>query len=100
MSRYESSKILKSKDNNRIYKSNIFPKIDRSVSDIYIITRSGDRLDLLASKYYGDQTLWWIIAIANNLGRSGLIVPPAKQIRIPTDVASIVNDYQELQEDR
>lgn len=100
MSRYESSKILKSKDNNRIYKSNIFPKIDRSVSDIYIITRSGDRLDLLASKYYGDQTLWWIIAIANNLGRSGLIVPPAKQIRIPTDVASILNDYQELQEDR
>ena len=100
MSRYESSKILKSKDNNRIYKSNIFPKIDRSVSDIYISTRSGDRLDLLASKYYGDQTLWWIIAIANNLGRSGLIVPPAKQIRIPTDVASILNDYQELQEDR
>jgi|TARA_R110000737_G_scaffold229746_2_gene243318 phage tail protein X len=100
MSRYESSKILKSKDNNRIYKSNIFPKIERSVSDIYIITRSGDRLDLLASKYYGDQTLWWIIAIANNLGRSGLIVPPAKQIRIPTDVASILNDYQELQEDR
>jgi phage tail protein X len=100
MPRYESNKIIKNKDNRRIYKSNIFPKIERSVTDIYIISKSGDRLDLLASKYYGDQTLWWIIAIANNLGKSGLILPPAKQIRIPTDVSSILNDYQELQEDR
>jgi len=100
MSRYESNKIIKSKDSNRIYQSNIFPKIERSVTDIYIIARGGDRLDLLANKYYGDQTLWWIIAIANDLGRSGLIVPPQKQIRIPTDVASILNDYQELQENR
>jgi len=100
MPRYESHKIIKSKDENRIYKSNIFPKIDRAVTDIYIITRSGDRLDLLANKYYGDQTLWWIIAVANNFGGSGLILPPAKQIRIPTDIAKILSEYQELQEDR
>ena len=100
MSRYENNKIIKSKDLNRVYKSNVCPKIERSVTDIYIITRTGDRLDLLANKYYNDQTLWWIIAVANNLGRTGLILPPAKQIRIPTEVAKILSDYQELQEDR
>ena len=100
MSRYESNKIIKSNDANRVYKSNIYPIIKRSVTDIYIITRSGDRLDLLANKYYNDQNLWWIIAIANNLGKSGLIVPPAKQLRVPTDIAEILSEYQELQEER
>ena len=100
MSRYESNKIIRSKNSNRVYKSNVYPKIERSVTDIYIITRSGDRLDLLANKYYNDQNLWWIIAVANNLGRSGLIVPPAKQLRIPTEVANILSEYQELQEER
>ena len=100
MSRYENNKIIKSKDLNRVYKSNIYPKIERSATDIYIITRSGDRLDLLANKYYNDQNLWWIIAVANNLGGSGLIVPPAKQLRIPTEVANILSEYQELQEER
>jgi len=100
MSRYESNKIIKGRNSSRIYKSNIYPKIERSVTDIYIITRSGDRLDLLANKYYNDQNLWWIIAVANNLGGSGLIVPPAKQLRIPIEVANILSEYQELQEER
>ena len=40
MSRYESNKIIKGRNSSRIYKSNIYPKIERSVTDIYIITRS------------------------------------------------------------
>tara|TARA_Y100000004_G_scaffold2463_1_gene2999 strand:+ start:2891 stop:3193 length:303 start_codon:yes stop_codon:yes gene_type:complete len=100
MPRYENNKSVISPKSDRVYKSNLYPVIERDVTDIYIITRSGDRLDLLANKYYGDQTLWWIIAIANNLGSSGLIVPPAKQLRIPTKVADILSQYEELQEDR
>ena len=100
MPRYENNKIVKSKDLNRVYKSNRYPKIERSATDIYIISKTGDRLDLLAHKYYNDQTLWWVIGIANNLGWPGLVMPPAKQIRIPTDIASILSEYQKLQEDR
>ena len=44
-----------------------YKSIPESDNDIYVITQHGDRLDLLANDYYGDQHLWWYIAKANNL---------------------------------
>jgi len=100
MGRYESNKILKYSGKPRQFKSNIYPPIPRSQDDIYLISRNGDRLDILAHKYYGDQTLWWVIAVANNLGKHGIIVPPAKQLRIPTDLSEILSAYRNLQGER
>lgn len=40
------------------------------------------RLDVLAGIYYGDSSLWWIIATASNIGW-GLQVPPGTLIKIP-----------------
>jgi hypothetical protein len=40
------------------YKTINLPKIKESLNDIYIITKDGDRLDLLAKKYYKDSDLW------------------------------------------
>jgi hypothetical protein len=51
--------------------------------DIYIFSRAGDRLDLLASEFYNDVRLWWIIAEANNLGKGSFNVAPGIQLRIP-----------------
>lgn len=82
------------------FKSNIYPPIPRSVSDIYLISNSGDRLDIISHKYYGDQTLWWIIAVANGLGKHGMIVPPGIQLRIPTDISKIQSSYTKLQGER
>jgi len=100
MSRYTSDIEIRHSGKPRQYKSNIYPVILRSIADIYLISNSGDRLDILAYKYYGDQTLWWIIATANSLGKSGMIVPPGLQLRIPTDIAQIQEDYIDLQESR
>ena len=49
--------------------------------DIYVITQEGDRLDNLASEYYGDANLWWFIARVNNLKINN--VEAGTRLRIP-----------------
>ena len=53
--------------------------------------KRGDRLDHLAAKFYGDEELWWIIAITNDIkypfASGGLI--PGKNLKIPLDPKDI-----------
>ena len=56
-------------------------------NDTQIISQDGDRLDLLAKEFYGDETLWYVIARANNLGKGSMYVPPGEIIRIPYEDA-------------
>ena len=95
--RYLYTKIVKEEDTNRsYYQSTIYPKVKPSDSDLYIISEAGDRLDLLAKKYYDDVTKWWIIAIANNLNDGNFFVEEGRQLRIPTDLASITYNLERL----
>lgn len=80
MSRYRNTK-LKTKDNKSYYRNTIYQKIPKSESDIYVVTQYGDRLDLIAYQFYGDVSLWWYIARANDLNT--MIVPENIQLRIP-----------------
>ena len=87
MNRYYYTKTLKrtTADDKkvRLYASTRYPKIDPTENDIYIFARTGDRLDNLAYEHYQDTSYWWVIALANNLGKGSLVVPPATQLRIP-----------------
>ena len=74
----------------------IYPKIKPSNDDLYIISEGGDRLDILASKYYGDKTLWWIIATANNLNDASLSITPGTQMRIPSNLSNILSDLEKI----
>ena len=65
--RYNNVKINTTQLGKYIYDSSYYPKIDRKDTDIYIITKRGDRMDLLSHKYYGDSRYWWIIALANDI---------------------------------
>ena len=95
--RYKYTKVLKDSDTKRNYfESTIYPNVKPSDSDFYIISEAGDRLDLLAKKYYDDTTKWWIIAIANNLNDGNFYVKEGKQLRIPTDLSRITYDLQRL----
>jgi len=96
MQRYSNIEVRKTDTGKRFYKTVKYPEIRKNITDIYIVGQVGDRLDLLANKYYGDVTLWWIIARANNLGKGDLVVPLGKQIRIPTDISNIVDSYRNL----
>ena len=73
------------------YNSNLPPKIEKSIEDIYIIAREGDRLDSLAYEYYGDQSQWWVIAQANHIGKGTLSIEPGIRVRIPK-----TQEYYEL----
>jgi hypothetical protein len=94
MNRYNTSDTKRNSKNKVVFRTVLYPKIEKKANDIYIYTALGDRLDLLAFKYYKDQTLWWIIAQANLLGSNGsFVLEPGKQIRIPVDPDSIIEDY-------
>ena len=83
------ARVRKNKLNSRVLSSTILPNIPLSSSDIYLHTKVGDRLDLLANQYYGDVTMWWIIAKANHLGKGTLQIKPGTKIRIPKDLKGI-----------
>ena len=80
MSRYKNTKLTQ-KNGTSYYKKTLYKEIPESDNDIYVITQSGDRLDLLAYQYYGDVSLWWYIAKANNLNKMN--IEDNTQIRIP-----------------
>lgn len=60
----------------------MYPKFE-TPEDTKILSQEGDRLDLLAKEFYGDERLWFVIAKANNLGKGSLNVPAGKVVRIP-----------------
>jgi len=95
MDRYLYTEVTQSNSRKvRAYQSTQYPDIDPTQSDTYIYTRKGDRLDNLAHQYYGDASLWWIIALVNNLGKGTLAVPPAMQLRIPAQAS--INDLPNM----
>jgi len=99
--RYNSSIILRTPNGKPYYKGRVYPNIPLSETDVYIITTIGDRLDLLAYQYYRDTNLWWIISAANNNVTKGLLFPtPGIQLRIPTDVNSIMRLFNDFNQAR
>jgi hypothetical protein len=95
-SRYGNTPIKKTKDGKRVYKPTVYPSIPVKDSDIFIYPRFGDRLDNLAHKYYGDVSLWWIIAKANGLDKAEIGLNVEKQIRIPTDIEPVLNKLKAM----
>ena len=96
MRRYENIPIQNRYDGKRVYKMTIYPPIIPSYTDLQVITNEADYLDTLAYKYYGDPTLFWIIANANNIGKGRFSVKAGMTLRIPTDVNEIVNKFNRL----
>jgi hypothetical protein len=100
MDRYTNIEIKKNETNKRVYKTTLYPKIEVDENDIYIYPNTEDRLDLLAYKYYGDPSYWWIIAHANHIGKGTMKVVSGNQLRIPQNLNKIFSDFKKLNEDR
>ena len=83
MSRYSKSKTFNDKNGRKYIGRTDYPKFPLRTTDIYHVTISGDRLDLLAQRFYQDVTKWWIIAEANSLEVLSFEVKPGLQLRIP-----------------
>ena len=87
----------KREDNKRVFKSIIYPEIESSELDIYVLGKQTDRLDLLAYEYYNDVNKWWIIAHANKI-KGSLFLPIDTQITIPMNLEKIMKDFKKLNE--
>jgi len=72
-----------------------YPTIPATENDTYILTQYQDRLDLIAYDFYGDSTLWWVIAMANELPGDSLYLEVGTQLRIPADISAVLNEYVE-----
>ena len=96
MTRYSETNIINRWDGKRVYLATLYPYIAPQTTDLQIITNETDYLDALAYKYYRDTTLWWIIAVANNLGKGKLSIPPGLTLRIPININDIISQFSRL----
>lgn len=96
MKRYDSTSMSSRFDGKRVYTTTQYPAIKALNSDVVIISNEGDYLDSLAYKYYGDPTLWWIIALANNIGKARMSIEPGLQLRIPVNVNEILVQFHNI----
>lgn len=100
-SRYQSISTMKSDtgvtstSGKTIYKPTYYPSIDAQVDDSYIIANATDRLDLIANDFYGDSTLWWIIAMVNNLEGDSMFPPTGIQLRIPANISTLLSKFNQ-----
>lgn len=90
-SRYDrnSRKVLP--DGRVVYRPKIYKNIPKRDSDIYIVTQGGDRLDTIANQMYGDSSLWWIIASANNIHDAPFAIKEGTTLRVPENFNEILN---------
>ena len=101
MTRYSNDPILVTSQGKPYYKGKVYPNIPLSETDVYIITNIGDRLDSLAYSYYNDVNYWWIISAANNNVTKGSLYPvPGTQLRIPTNVNSVLQQFDQFNKAR
>ena len=100
MNRYDKT-IQKTSTNVSYIKGRFYPNIPPTEDDFYIITTVGDRLDYLAYRYYGDSELWWVISSANNNITNGFLFPiPGTQLRIPSDISSVLEQVEQFNQSR
>ena len=96
MNRYKNIPVIKT-DNKPNYQTTRYPEVPLNDNDTYVYSTQGDRFDVLANQYYGDQSLWWIISTANEeLTQDSLVIPLQKQIRIPSDPNSAIEAFNRL----
>lgn len=96
MRRYQDIPVVKNARKKQVTRSVLYPSIPKTPNDIYVLTTAGDRIDLLAHKYYGSIGYWWIIALANGVGNGSVVLEPGTQLRIPANTDAIMAEYRRL----
>ena len=95
MNRYGNTKKKIDKDGKIVYSTTYYPTIPVEDTDIFVRTVFGTRLDNLAHQYYGDVSLWWVIAKANGI-RGQVAFKPGTLLRIPGNISNILGNFRKL----
>lgn len=91
MTRYRLNTLQKLSDGRIVFRSRVTESIPKSDRDVYIVTQTGDRLDTIAYQFLGDQSLWYIIAKANNIHDPSFAVEDGTTLRIPANYTNYLN---------
>lgn len=85
-SRYASSTVTAVTAPDGITRQTIMPQtpVSRNLVVTDYTWREGDRVDLLAARAYGDETLWWVLGSANPEILDWTSVTPGTVVRIPS----------------
>ena len=94
MKRYSTTRQKLDKSGIRVYGTTYYPEIPVSDNDQFIYPQDGDRVDTLAHKYYGDVSLWWMIAQANHIGKGTMNINTGTKLRIPLAVEEILQEFE------
>jgi len=82
--RYSNIPTILKTGKGRVYDSVLLSNVDATDSDIVVITIQGDRLDLLANEYYQDPSMWWVIALKNDMTEIDISMKEGIVLRIPS----------------
>lgn len=98
--RYEDIQTQRTLNGKVGYLPTLYPSVTLSNEDYYIIAREEDRMDLVAQDFYGDPTLWWVIAMANDVPGDTMYPPLGFQLRIPSNANRALDEFEELNANR
>jgi len=96
MSRVKFFNTKKREDGKQQYASFVFPSFEENPDDIVIEVDEYSRLDILAEQFFNDATLWWVLAVYNNIGEPSLYVNDRTILRIPNDIQTVFTKIKEL----
>ena len=95
MKRYSTTRRKLDKSGVEVYRTTYYPQIPISDNDKFVRPVDGDRLDTLAYRYYGDITLWWVIAKANGI-KGKIALDVGTDIRIPGKISTIIENFRKI----
>lgn len=61
----------------------------------YFKNKSGTRLDVLSSKFYGDPTLYRVILLANPMYEREQDIPDGAVLRVPFPKGRVLKEYEQ-----
>lgn len=93
--RYRNIKLSRTESGKSYYANPIYPTPSISSEDLWVVTSEGDRWDLLAKSFYGDASLWWILASLSPQYADSMVLPPGVQLRIPHSPQQVREEYEQ-----
>lgn len=84
MSKYQNRIFIDKSETGKSYYTSAIPSDTKEEQFQYQHTaRMGDRWDILAYKYLGNASLWYVLANANNSVDGSIFIKPGTTIIIP-----------------
>lgn len=84
-SRYANNTVENVTGTDGVTRQTIMPRtpVSRTAVVADYTWHNGDRVDLLAARSYGDETMWWVLADANPGILDWTAVPDGTIVRVP-----------------